>query len=166
MALAEPVASRCSSIRPRSCAAPIGLTRWMLTSLLMRAGSSYLVRVRGRVRVGVGVGVGVGVRVRGRRVPLEVALLVLLAGLGVEEVAPAARLAGAHVAADGAKRDHDAARHVLAAVVARALDHRLRVGVAHAEALARAAVPEELAARGAVEARVAHDGALLGRAQG
>ena len=38
---------------------------------------------------------------------------------------------------------------------------RLRVGVAHAEALARAAVPEELAAGGAVEAGVAHDGAVL-----
>ena len=62
-----------------------------------------------RVRVSVRVRVKVRVRVR----------------VGV---------AGAHVAADGAKRDHDAARHVLAAVVARALDHRLRVGVAHAEA--------------------------------
>ena len=34
-------------------------------------------------------------------------------------------MAGAHVAADRAEGHHDAARHVLAAVVARALDHRL-----------------------------------------
>ena len=36
---------------------------------------------------------------------------------------------------------------MVAAVVARALDDGLRVGVTHAEALARAAVAEELAAR-------------------
>lgn len=50
---------------------------------------------------------------------------------------------------------HRAARHVLAAVVARALHHRLRHGVAHGKALARAAVYKQAAARGAVQARVA-----------
>ena len=89
--------------------------------------------------------------------PLEEALV---AGDGVEEVTPAARLAGADVAPDGPEGDDDAARHVLAAVVACALDDGLRVGVAHAEALARAAVAEELAAGRAVEAGVADDGAV------
>mmetsp|Transcript_33649 Transcript_33649/g.78720 ORF Transcript_33649/g.78720 Transcript_33649/m.78720 type:complete len:1205 (+) Transcript_33649:178-3792(+) len=77
-----------------------------------------------------------------------------------EEVPPAASLARAHVAPDRAEHHHDAARHVLAAVVARPLDDRLRVRVAHAEALARPPAREEAPARGAVEARVADDDAL------
>ena len=105
-----------------------------------------------------GVGpLDVDVRVDARREVVAVALL--------EEVAPAARLPRAHVAPDGAEDDDDAARHVLAAVVAGALDDGLRVRVAHAEPLARAAVAEELAAGRAVQARVADDRAL-GRREG
>jgi ribosomal protein L17 len=47
--------------------------------------------------------------------------------------------------------------HVLAAVVAHALDHRHRARVAHAEALARAAAEKGAALGRAVERRVAHN---------
>mmetsp|Transcript_52028 Transcript_52028/g.113312 ORF Transcript_52028/g.113312 Transcript_52028/m.113312 type:complete len:464 (+) Transcript_52028:625-2016(+) len=89
-----------------------------------------------------------------------VSLLLLL-----KQVSEAAGHAGAGVPADLAEDDDDAARHVLAAVVAGTLDDGLRVGVAHGEALARAAAREELAARGAVEAGVADDD-RLGRVEG
>mmetsp|Transcript_15149 Transcript_15149/g.35874 ORF Transcript_15149/g.35874 Transcript_15149/m.35874 type:complete len:307 (+) Transcript_15149:39-959(+) len=104
--------------------------------------------------------VDVAVDARGQLVPLEEALV---ASDGVEEVAPAARLAGADVAPDGAERDDDAACHVLAAVVARALDDGLRVRVAHAEALARLAAEVGRARGGAVERDVAHDDVVHGR---
>src|SRR5690606_37210366 len=55
-----------------------------------------------------------------------------------------------------------AARHVLAAMVAAAVDHRDRAGVADGEALARDAVEVGFAGDGAVEHGVAHDD-VLGR---
>ena len=56
--------------------------------------------------------------------------------LHVVEVAKAARHAGRHVAPAGAQADNGAAGHVLAAVVAHALHHRLGKRVAHRKALA------------------------------
>ena len=74
----------------------------------------------------------------------------------------AAGHAGAEVAAGRAEDDDPAAGHVLAAVVADALDHGDGPGVAHAEALAHHAPDEDLAAGGAVEDDVAGDDVLLG----
>ena len=69
---------------------------------------------------------------------------------------------GREVAA-GRPEDHRApAGHVLAAVVADALDHRGRAGVAHAEALAHDTADEHLAVGRAVEDHVARDDVLLG----
>ena len=59
--------------------------------------------------------------------------------------------------------DDDAAGHVLAAVVARALDHRDGAGVAHREALARDAAEVALARDRAVQHRVADHDRVLGR---
>ena len=61
-----------------------------------------------------------------------------------------------------AEHHHAAAGHVLAAVVAHALDHRQRAGVAHGEALAGEPAEERAARGGAVEHRVADDHVLLG----
>mmetsp|Transcript_9151 Transcript_9151/g.30124 ORF Transcript_9151/g.30124 Transcript_9151/m.30124 type:complete len:751 (-) Transcript_9151:185-2437(-) len=80
----------------------------------------------------------------------------------VEKVAEPARHPGADVAADFADGDDASARHVLAAVVAGALDDRLGEGVAHGEALAGAAVDKEAPARGTVEAGVADEGGVGG----
>ena len=55
-----------------------------------------------------------------------------------------------------------AAGHVLAAVVADALDHRGRPRVAHAEALPHLPADEDLAGGGAVEDDVAGDDLVLG----
>ncbi len=78
----------------------------------------------------------------------------------VEHVGEAAGQAGAEVDAGAAEHHHHAAGHVLAAVVAAAFHHRHRTGIAHREALARGAGGKQLAAGGAVQAGVAHDGAL------
>jgi hypothetical protein len=51
-------------------------------------------------------------------------------------IGDAARHAGREVAAGLAEHDDDAAGHVFAAVVAHALDHRDRAGIAHREPLA------------------------------
>ena len=63
----------------------------------------------------------------------------------------------------GPEHDHPAAGHVLAPVVAHALDHGDGPRVAHAEALAHLAPDEDLAGRGPVEDDVAGDDLLLGR---
>ena len=60
------------------------------------------------------------------------------------------------------EHDHAAAGHVLAAVIAHALDHRVDAAVAHAEALARHAADVGLAAGRAVERDVADDDVFLG----
>jgi hypothetical protein len=82
--------------------------------------------------------------------PLELGQLVVDEG-------DAARHAGAEVAAGLAEDDRDTARHVFATVLAHALDDSGGAAVPDAEALARRAADEELAARGAVEAGVAGD---------
>ena len=61
-----------------------------------------------------------------------------------------------------AEHDDAAAGHVLAAVVADALDDGVRAGVAHGEALARQAAEERPAGGGAVQHGVADDHVLLG----
>ena len=80
----------------------------------------------------------------------------------VEDVGDAAAHAGGEVAPGRPEHDHAAAGHVLAAVVADALDDGVGARVAHREALAREAA-EERAPRGrAVEDGVADDHVLLG----
>src|SRR3954452_13243193 len=81
---------------------------------------------------------------------------------GVQHVCDAARHARGEVAPGGPEHDHAAAGHVLAAVVAHALDDRLYAGVADAEALAREAAEERPAGGGAVQHRVADHHVLLG----
>ena len=79
----------------------------------------------------------------------------------VEHVRDAARHAGREVAAGRPEHHHPAAGHVLAAVIADALDHRVHAGVAHAEPLAREAADVRLAGGRAVERDVADDDVLL-----
>ena len=62
-----------------------------------------------------------------------------------------------------AEHDHAAAGHVLAAVVADALDDRAGAAVAHGEPLAGHAAHERVAAGGAVERDVADDHVLFRR---
>ena len=81
--------------------------------------------------------------------------------VGVEHVGDAAAHAGREVAPGPAEHDHASAGHVLAAVIADALDHDRRAAVAHAEALARHAADVAFAARRAVERDVADDDVLL-----
>src|SRR5258708_24316150 len=80
----------------------------------------------------------------------------------VEALRDAAAHARAEVLARGPEDDDRAAGHVLAAVIADALDDGERAAVADGEALARAPGEERLAARRAVEARVADDDLVLG----
>ena len=77
--------------------------------------------------------------------------------VGIEQERLPAGHPGAEVAAVRPEDDDGAAGHVLARVVADALDHGHRAGVAHREALARRAGAVELAAGGAVEDRVADE---------
>ena len=84
----------------------------------------------------------------------------------VEDVGDAAAHPGGEVAPRPAEHDHDAARHVLAAVVADALDDGRRARVAHGEALAGEPAEERLAGGGPVEHGVADHDALLGREAG
>src|SRR3972149_3550048 len=80
----------------------------------------------------------------------------------VEDVGDAARHARGEVA-PGPTDDHDAAAgHVLAPVVAHALDDRGDAAVAYAEALPGDAAEGGLAARRAVERDVTDDDVLLG----
>ena len=80
----------------------------------------------------------------------------------VEDEGDAAAHAGGEVAPGGAEHDDGAAGHVLAAVIADALDDRGRAAVAHGEALAGAAGEERAAAGRAVEDGVADDDLLVG----
>src|SRR5207248_11570047 len=77
----------------------------------------------------------------------------------VQHVGDAAAHAGGEVAPGPAQHDHPAAGHVLAPVVAAALDHGPGVGVAHGDALAGQPPEEGAPARGAVEHGAAHDDA-------
>src|SRR4029079_3216286 len=75
----------------------------------------------------------------------------LAAAVLVEAVRDAAAHPGGEVAPGAAEHDDAAAGHVLAAVVADALDDCVRARVAHAEALARKSAEERAALGGAVE---------------
>src|SRR5437764_1784384 len=81
--------------------------------------------------------------------------------VGVEHVRDAAAHARREVAASRTEDDDAAAGHVLAAVVADTLDHRVHARVADAEALARQPAEERAAAGGAVEHGVADHDVLL-----
>ena len=81
----------------------------------------------------------------------------------VEHVGDAAGHPGREVAPGRAEDERGATGHVLAAVVAHALDDGGGPGVAHAEALADPAAQEELAGGRAVADDVAGDDVLLGR---
>ena len=83
------------------------------------------------------------------------------AAVDVEDVGHTAAHAGAEVAPGAAEHDDGAAGHVLAAVVADALDDGVDAGVAHREALAREAAEEGPAQRRAVQDGVADDDVLL-----
>src|SRR5438067_3199315 len=104
----------------------------------------------------------------GRRLEVDqahVAALVERAGT-VEHVRDATGHAGREVA-PGRAEHHDApAGHVLAAVIADALDDGVHARVADREALAGQAAEERLAPGGAVEHRVADDDVLLGLVAG
>ncbi len=89
----------------------------------------------------------------GRNLARDDAVGVELAPVG--EVGDAAGHPGARIPSHRPQRDGDAAGHVLAEVIPRALDHRHRSRVAHAEPLADATGNEELPAGGAVADRVA-----------
>ena len=81
--------------------------------------------------------------------------------LFVEDVCLAAAHACGEVASSGAEHDDAATGHVLAAVVAYALDNGLDAAVSDAEAFARDAANVGLAAGRAVEGDVADDGVFL-----
>src|SRR6185312_2626454 len=102
------------------------------------------------------------VRLHGFRVDAaDVDELVVVAvdeiALQVQHVGEAAGEAGAKVDAGAAEHAHRPAGHVLAAVIAGALDDRERSGVTHREALPGDAGRVQLTAGGTVQAGVAHD---------
>ena len=80
----------------------------------------------------------------------------------VEDVRDAAAHPGGEVPPCRAQHYHAPVGHVLAAVVAHAIDDGVRAAVADTEAFARQAADEHLAAGGAVEGHVANDDVLLG----
>jgi hypothetical protein len=87
-------------------------------------------------------------------------------GTQIEDIGHTAGHPGREVAPGRPEDQHRAAGHVLAAVVADALDDRRRAGVAHAEALAGAAAQEDLAAGRAVADDIAGDDVVLGDERG
>ena len=80
----------------------------------------------------------------------------------VEHVGDAAGHARGEIPAGPAEHDDAAAGHVLAAVIADALDNGERAAVAHGEPLARDAAEVRFAARRAVQRDVADDDVVLG----
>src|SRR5688572_8752460 len=100
---------------------------------------------------------GHGLEVDRSRVALRSEVL-----LWVPNVRDSARHAGREVAARRTENHGAAARHVLAAVIADALDDGLRAAVAHAESLGGAAAEERAPARRAVQRDVADQHVLLG----
>src|SRR5437763_1219844 len=84
----------------------------------------------------------------------------------VEDVGDAAAHARGEVAPRAAEDDDAAARHVLATVVADALDDGVRARVTDGEALAGEAAEERLAGRRAVEDGVPDDDVRLGGERG
>src|SRR5450830_1136567 len=84
----------------------------------------------------------------------------------VQDVGHTAGHAGGEVA-PGLADDHDlAAGHVLAAVIAYALNHGADAGVANTEALAGDTSDVDLAGRGPIESHVAGDDVVLGHELG
>ena len=75
----------------------------------------------------------------------------------VENISDATAHAGGEISTAGAKHEHDAVGHVLAAVVAHALDDRSRSRIADGEAFAGDSVEEGLAASRAIKGDVADD---------
>ena len=73
---------------------------------------------------------------------------------------------GGEVAPGAAEHDHAATCHVLAAVVADALDHRERARVAHRKALARESAEERATGGRPIKDGVAHEHVLLGAEAG
>ena len=103
------------------------------------------------------------VRIRGHLLhsdQLGIKLLRKLAAL-VEHIGDAVRHAGSEVAACLPQDDDDALSHVLAAVIANALDYRFGAAVTYCEALARPAGGEKHAAGRAIEDRVADDSVVV-----
>ena len=100
----------------------------------------------------------------GRR-GLELHALVVHTGIEravlVKDVSHAARHTGGEVLPDLAQDERQTTRHVLATMVAAALDHHGGAGVAHAKTLAGQTVNEAAAARGTKERHVAHDDVLV-----
>ena len=82
--------------------------------------------------------------------------------VGVINVGHAAAHSSGEVAPRPSEHHHATARHILAAVVARALDDGDGPRVAHAEALAHLAIDVELARGRTVQSGVARDDILLG----
>src|SRR5262245_16779786 len=78
----------------------------------------------------------------------------------IEHIRDPARHAGREVSPGDAEDDDRAAGHVLTAVVANALDHGVRAGIAHREALPRYAAEVRAAGDGAVQHHVAGDDVL------
>src|SRR4029077_3226714 len=76
-------------------------------------------------------------------------------GFCAQDICEAARHARAEVEPERAEDEHDAARHVFAAVLTDAFHNRKSAGVADGEAFAAATRDEELARSSAVENRVA-----------
>ena len=81
--------------------------------------------------------------------------------VGVVDVGDTARHAGGEVSAGLAEHDNASAGHILAAVVAGALDDGYGAGIADAEAFAHLTVDIQFAGGGAIEAGVAGDDIVL-----
>src|SRR5439155_18573910 len=79
----------------------------------------------------------------------------------IEDVRHAAAHPGRKIPPRLSEHDHAAARHVLAAMVADALDHGVRPAVSDRESLARDAADVRLAARRAIQRDVADDDVLF-----
>src|SRR5207244_8360470 len=79
-----------------------------------------------------------------------------------EDASDAARHAGSEITAGRAEYDAAAACHVLTAVIADRLHHRMHAAVAHAETLACHAANIGFAAGRSVEGDVADDHIILG----
>ena len=88
-----------------------------------------------------------------------------IAGL-IQDVGDAAAHARGEIASGLAEDHHATAGHVFATVIAHGFDDRVHAGVAHAEAFARHAADENLAARRAIKRHVADDDVLLGHEGG
>src|SRR5260370_5248676 len=87
---------------------------------------------------------------------LQIATLFSEVSAFVKNIGDTAAHAGGKISAAGSEHEHQALGHVFAAVVANALDHRSRSGVANREPLTSDSVEKRFAAGGAVESNVAN----------